>query len=98
MVMPLSELYSKLEADRVLRILAEVKRGYLAPLSNDRRQLLAGYQLIEGARKVVGIGSVGTRTWIMLLVGEDESDHLVLQAKESEPSVLEQFAGPTDFQ
>src|SRR6266851_3968158 len=97
LVVPLSELYSKLEANRVLRILAEVKRGYLATLSNDRRQLLAGYQLIEGARKVVGIGSVGTRTWIMLLVGKDDSDHLVLQAKETERSVLEQFVGPSEF-
>ena len=97
LVVRLTELYSKLEADRVLRILAEVKRGYLATLSNDRRQLLAGYQLIEGARKVVGIGSVGTRTWIMLLVGKDDSDHLVLQAKETERSVLEQFAGRIEF-
>jgi len=97
LVVPLSELYTKLEADRVLRILAEVKRGYLATLSNDRRQLLAGYQLTEGARKVVGIGSVGTRTWVMLLVGKDDTDHLVLQAKETERSVLEQFVGPSEF-
>jgi uncharacterized protein (DUF2252 family) len=98
LVVPLSELYTKLEADRVLRILAEVNRGYLATLSNDRRHLLAGYQLIEGARKVVGIGSVGTRTWVMLLAGKDAHDHLVLQAKETERSVLEQFVGPSEFQ
>jgi uncharacterized protein (DUF2252 family) len=97
LIVPLSELYSKLEADRVLRILAEVKGGYLATLSNDRRHLLAQYELIEGARKVVGIGSVGTRTWVMLLVGKDSSDHLVLQAKETEESVLEQFVGPSEF-
>ena len=97
LVVPLTELYAKLEADRVFRILAEVKRGYLATLSNDRRQLLAGYQLVEGARKVVGIGSVGTRTWVMLLIGKDDSDHLVLQAKETERSVLEQFAGRSEF-
>ena len=97
LVVPLTELYAKLEADRVFRILAEVKRGYLATLSNDRRQLLAGYQLVEGARKVVGIGSVGTRTWVMLLIGKDDSDHLVLQAKETERSVLEQFVGPSEF-
>jgi uncharacterized protein (DUF2252 family) len=98
LVVPLSELYAKLEADRVLRTLAEVNRGYLATLSNDRRHLLAGYHLIEGARKVVGIGSVGTRTWVMLLAGKDADDHLVLQAKETERSVLEQFVGPSEFQ
>ena len=98
LVVPLSELYAKFEADRVLRILAEVNRGYLATLSNDRRHLLAGYQLIEGARKVVGIGSVGTRSWVMLLAGKDAHDHLVLQAKETERSVLEQFVGPSEFQ
>jgi uncharacterized protein (DUF2252 family) len=98
LVVPLSELYAKFEADRVLRILAEVNRGYLATLSNDRRHLLAGYQLIEGARKVVGIGSVGTRTWVMLLTGKDAHDHLVLQAKETERSVLEHFVGPSQFQ
>jgi uncharacterized protein (DUF2252 family) len=98
LVVPLSDLYAKLEADRVLRILTEVSRGYLATLSNDRRHLLAGYQLIEGARKVVGIGSVGTRTWVMLLAGKDASDHLVLQAKQTERSVVEQFVGPSEFQ
>jgi uncharacterized protein (DUF2252 family) len=98
LVVPLSELYAKLEADRILRILAEVNRGYLASLSNDRRHLLAGFQLIEGARKVVGIGSVGTRTWVMLLGGKDADDHLVLQAKETERSVLEQFVAPSEFQ
>jgi uncharacterized protein (DUF2252 family) len=97
LVVPLSELYTKREADRVFRILADVNRGYLATLSNDRRHLLAGYQLIEGARKVVGIGSVGTRSWVMLLVGKDGSDHLVLQAKQTERSVLEQFLGPSEF-
>jgi uncharacterized protein (DUF2252 family) len=97
LVVPLSEVYKKLEADRVLRILAEVRRGYLTTVSNDRRHLLAEYQLIEGARKVVGIGSVGTRTWVMLLVGKDASDHLVLQAKETERSVMEQFVGPSEF-
>lgn len=97
LVVPLAELYTKLEADRVLGILADVHRGYFATLSNDRRYLLSGYQLIEGARKVVGIGSVGSRTWVMLLVGRDGSDHLVLQAKETERSVLEQFLGPSEF-
>lgn len=97
LIVPVSELYRKLEAERVQRSLAEVRRGYLATLSSDRRHLLSGYQLIEVARKVVGIGSVGTRAWVMLLVGKDGSDHLVLQAKEAERSVLERFAGSSEY-
>ena len=97
LIVPVSELYAKLEADRVQRTLDEVERGYRATLSNDRRHLLAEYSLIEVGRKVVGVGSVGTRAWVMLLVGRDDSDHLVLQAKEAERSVLEQFAGPSEY-
>ena len=98
LIVPLAELYAKVEADRVQRTLDEVERGYRSTLANDRRHLLAGYQLIEVARKVVGVGSVGTRAWVMLLVGRDDSDHLVLQAKEAERSVLEQFAGSSEYQ
>ena len=49
------------------------------------------------ARKVVGVGSVGTRAWILLLEGADDSDHLILQAKEAQSSVLEQFLGASEY-
>ncbi|MCB5179421.1 DUF2252 domain-containing protein [Streptomyces antimicrobicus] len=61
---------------------------YAATLSPECRQLLARFRVVDVARKVVGVGSVGTRCWIVLLVGRDEGDPLLLQAKEAGPSVL----------
>ncbi len=64
-------------------------RRYRASLQPDRRHLLENFEYIHMARKVVGVGSVGTRAWIVLLTGRDESDPLFLQVKEARPSVLE---------
>ncbi len=61
---------------------------YLASLTEDRRQLVSRYQVLDVARKVVGVGSVGTRCWISFMRGKDESDPLFLQYKEAEESVL----------
>jgi uncharacterized protein (DUF2252 family) len=61
---------------------------YLASLSADRKQLISRYQVLDVARKVVGVGSVGTRCWIGFMRGTDESDPLFLQFKEAEQSVL----------
>jgi uncharacterized protein (DUF2252 family) len=72
-------------------------RSYLRSLSRDRRRLLEHYRYADLARKVVGVGSVGTRCWVILLVGADSSDALFLQAKEAPRSVLERFAGQTEF-
>ena len=73
--------------------------GYKRTLPGDRRYLLDQYQsqVADVARKVVGVGSVGTRCWMMLMLGRDESDPLFLQMKEAGPSVLSQFAGPSRF-
>ena len=60
-----------------------------APSSTDRRHLLERYRFVDLARKVVGVGSVGTRAWIALLLGRDDGDPLFLQVKEAQPSVLE---------
>ena len=73
--------------------MGELVRAYQASLQPDRRHLLGQYRLIDMARKVVGVGSVGTRAWILLLQGVDEDDLLILQAKEAQASVLEQFLG-----
>ena len=62
---------------------------YSATLSTDRRHLLSGYRLVDAARKVVGVGSVGTRCWILLCVGASPQDVLLLQAKEANRSVLD---------
>ena len=65
---------------------------YLASLQGDRRRLLEGYRFVDLARKVVGVGSVGTRCWILLMEGRTaERDPLLLQFKEAERSVLERF-------
>ena len=68
-------------------------REYRRTLSTDRRRLLERYRYADLARKVVGVGSVGTRAWIVLMLGRDERDPLFLQVKEAQPSVLEAFAG-----
>jgi uncharacterized protein (DUF2252 family) len=71
--------------------------SYRATLEPERRVLLDRYQLIDFARKVVGVGSVGTRSYMAYLMGDDARDPLFLQAKEAGPSVLEQFAGRTEY-
>jgi uncharacterized protein (DUF2252 family) len=72
-------------------------RAYRATLPNDRRQLLERFRYVDAARKVVGVGSVGTRAWILLLLGRDGEDPLFLQFKEAEASVLEPFLGTSGF-
>jgi uncharacterized protein (DUF2252 family) len=72
-------------------------RSYWETLPGDRRLLLERFRYVHSARKVVGVGSVGTRAWIVLLLGRDESDPLFLQAKEAEASVLEPFLGKSAF-
>jgi len=64
---------------------------YLASLTEDRRQLVSRYQILDVARKVVGVGSVGTRCWIAFMRGTDESDPLFLQYKQAEESVLSPY-------
>jgi uncharacterized protein (DUF2252 family) len=90
-VVPMRELegtYS-LSADQMERVLREQFRAYRATLRDDQRQLLERFQLVDMARKVVGVGSVGTRAFIALLQGRDQGDPLFLQVKEATRSVLE---------
>jgi uncharacterized protein (DUF2252 family) len=70
---------------------------YVAGLSDDHRYLFETYELMDMARKVVGVGSVGTRAWVFLLVGRDGRDPLVLQAKEAQASVLEPYRGASAY-
>ncbi len=72
-------------------------RSYRRTLPGDRRKLLERYRYVHAARKVVGVGSVGTRAFIMLLLGRDGDDPLFLQFKEAEASVLEPFLGKSEF-
>jgi hypothetical protein len=94
---PIEELVPGVEGDVLVGQLHELLRSYRRSLPGDRRYLLERFRLVHVARKVVGVGSVGTRAWILLLLGRDESDPLFLQAKEAQPSVLERFVGKSAY-
>jgi uncharacterized protein (DUF2252 family) len=78
-----------LSLDQVMPALHDQFRAYRATLPDDRRKLLERFQIVDAARKVVGVGSVGTRAFIVLLEGRDAHDPLFLQIKEATASVLE---------
>ncbi len=90
-IVPIEELFSSVEnqvfSDQLPRLLASYQRT----LQEDRRHLLDQFRFVQMARKVVGVGSVGTRAWIVLMVGRDDGDPLFLQVKEAQASVLERF-------
>src|SRR5262249_21214652 len=85
------------ESARLHEAIRTFIRTYRRTLSGDRRRLLERFRYVDMARKVVGVGSVGTRAWIILLLGRDDSDPLFLQAKEAQPSVLEPFLGKSEY-
>ncbi len=78
-------------------LLNELVAGYQRTLETDRRYLLEQYEYADMAHKVVGVGSVGTRCWIMLFTGRDDNDPLFLQVKEAQPSVLSRFVGASRY-
>ena len=95
LIVPLEELAEDADAESQLEsVLAE----YRDSLSEAHRHIAAAYTYVHAARKVVGVGSVGTRAWIVLLVGRDAEDPLFLQAKEAGASVLEPHAGASRFE
>ena len=79
--------------DEGREVLEELFRSYRRTLSPDRRTLLDRYRFVDLARKVVGVGSVGTRCWVVYLEGKDGDDPLFLQVKEANASVLEAHLG-----
>jgi uncharacterized protein (DUF2252 family) len=97
LVVPIEDLVPAEEAERLDDAAREMIAMYRDSLPADRRQLLDRFRYAHLARKVVGVGSVGTRAWIILLLGRDDDDPLFLQAKEAQRSVLEPFAGPSEF-
>ena len=98
-VIPARELGESfgMSADEVQHVIREQLRSYRATLQDDRRQLLERYEVIDVARKVVGVGSVGTRAYIALLQGRDQEDPLFLQVKEATKSVLEDHLPKSRF-
>ena len=94
LITPLGQLLpadsSEAGREKELRTLLD---GYARTLPSERRHLLRRYRLVDMARKVVGVGSVGTRCWVLLLLGRDDDDPLLLQAKEAQESVLAAHTG-----
>jgi uncharacterized protein (DUF2252 family) len=97
LIVPITELATGRAADALFDELRRLLRIYRSSLEFNRRVLLEEFELRDVARKVVGVGSVGTRAWIVLLLGRDSSDPLFLQFKEAEASVLEPFLGVSQF-
>jgi uncharacterized protein (DUF2252 family) len=91
LIVPLAELYPTAKADKIEKGVRDLLKSYKKSLSADRRCLIDGYHLSDIGRKVVGVGSVGTRAWIAVFTGRDVNDPLVLQIKEADPSVLEAY-------
>ena len=98
LIVPIAELVPDGESEEtVLEALRDLIRKYRRTLQGDRRKLIERFRLVDAARKVVGVGSVGTRAWIVLMLGRDNEDPLFMQAKEAEASVLEPFLGKSEF-
>jgi uncharacterized protein (DUF2252 family) len=97
LIVPIEELTASQDPDRLDAAVHEIVRSYRSTLPRDRRRLLERYRYVHAARKVVGVGSVGTRAWIILLLGRDDGDPLFLQMKEAEASVLEPFLKRSEF-
>jgi uncharacterized protein (DUF2252 family) len=85
------------EGDERRAQIRDILEGYKRTLQDDRRHLLDRYHFVDVARKVVGVGSVGTRAFVVLLEGRGEDDPLFLQVKEAGPSVLEGHAPPSVY-
>jgi uncharacterized protein (DUF2252 family) len=84
---------TKLESHKkTLALMNEIFQSYKESLSSDRKNFVERYQMLDLARKVVGVGSVGTRCWVILLKGSDETDPLFLQVKEADVSILAAYS------
>ena len=97
MIVPIEELFAGVQADAIYKLLHTVLGKYRRTLQSDRRHLLEQFTLVQVARKVVGVGSVGTRAWVLLMDAADGVEPLFLQAKEAQPSVLAEYAGRSQY-
>jgi uncharacterized protein (DUF2252 family) len=93
LIVPIEELVSEQDPESLQRAIIGLLDTYRESLASHRRVLFDSYRPVHVARKVVGVGSVGTRTWICLLLGRDENDPLFLQVKEAQASVLAPYVG-----
>jgi len=97
LLVPVRDLFSGQDHQALSDTIEAALDDYRRTLSDDRRHLLETYRFVDLARKVVGVGSVGTRAWVALLVGRDAEDPLFVQIKEAEASVLEPFCGASSY-
>ncbi len=98
LIVPIADLLPKQTDEEIFaQEIQDLLAKYERTLETDRRYLLEEYEYADMARKVVGVGSVGTRCWIVLMLGRDESDPLFLQVKEAEASVLSRFVGASKY-
>ncbi|OLL20062.1 MULTISPECIES: DUF2252 domain-containing protein [unclassified Rhodococcus (in: high G+C Gram-positive bacteria)] len=96
LIVPIEEVFAAADLEQLYQELHQRLRDYRSTLQWDRRVLLEQFEFVQAARKVVGVGSVGTRAWIFLLRGTGDDDPLFLQAKEAQRSVLSYYVdGPT---
>ncbi len=98
LVVPITDLLpEQLDREGMETELHALIAEYRRTLQSDRRVLLEQYDFVDMARKVVGVGSVGTRCWIVLMLGRDEKDPLFLQVKEAQQSVLSPYIGASEY-
>jgi uncharacterized protein (DUF2252 family) len=98
LIVPIEELIPEgMNRENITKELLQLVRRYRGTLETDRRYLLEQFRLVDLARKVVGVGSVGTRAWIGLFLGRNNQDPLFLQMKEAQESVLERFVGKSAY-
>ncbi|WP_437534613.1 DUF2252 domain-containing protein [Sorangium sp. So ce726] len=97
LIVPMEDFVKGGDREALEQQVREILRGYRSTLQPDRRHVLEGYNFADMAHKVVGVGSVGARAWIILLFGRDDQDPLFLQAKEAQASVLERFLGKSVY-
>jgi uncharacterized protein (DUF2252 family) len=97
MIVPVEAVFAGVQADEIYTLIRTVLGKYRRSLQSDRRHLLENFRLVQAARKVVGVGSVGTRAWVLLMDACDGVEPLFLQAKEAQPSVLADYAGRSQY-
>jgi uncharacterized protein (DUF2252 family) len=97
LIEPVENIFPDMQADAIYDLIREVMGKYQRTLQSDRKHLLEYFTLVQVARKVVGVGSVGTRAWIALMDGVDGTEPLFLQAKEAQPSVLAAWCGRSQY-
>jgi uncharacterized protein (DUF2252 family) len=97
LLVPVEELLQQDQRARYVEVMRSFLSQYRECLPPHTRALVESYRFVHIARKVVGVGSVGTRAWVVLLMGKDASDPLVLQVKEAKRSVLEPYTAPSEY-